>query len=123
MKNVTLIELGEWDELVSSAYKRPYCLQQQDGCMDRGVVRLTVPGVANDYERDGTSNDGELGVSFKAWLERDPELPLQGRKFSDGVFLSMWWHREFYPELTTLANDLHNRGLLDAGEYIIEIDW
>jgi hypothetical protein len=35
----------------------------------------------------------------------------------------MWWDRNFYPNLQMVANDLHEKGLLAAGDYIISIDW
>jgi hypothetical protein len=35
----------------------------------------------------------------------------------------MWWGRNFYPELSVVVNDLHAKGLLDEGEYEIDIDW
>lgn len=61
-----------------------------------------------------------MGVSFKAWLERDPNIKLKG----DGApFTRMWWERNFYPSVEMVANDLYKRGLLKAGEYAIEIDW
>jgi len=35
----------------------------------------------------------------------------------------MWWERNFYPDVEMIANDLHKRGILEAGEYVIDIDW
>jgi hypothetical protein len=37
--------------------------------------------------------------------------------------VAMWWERNFYPDVQMIANDLHAKGLLDAGEYVINIDW
>jgi hypothetical protein len=31
-----IIEDRDWDDLVSKTYGRIYCLQQQEGCRDRG---------------------------------------------------------------------------------------
>lgn len=65
-----------------------------------------------------------MGVSFKAWLNRAPKQGLScdpdGKK-SWGI--SMWWERNFYPDVQMIANDLHAKGLLPAGNYIINIDW
>lgn len=72
-KNVKMIDLREWDELVIETYKRPYNLQQQDGCMERGTIDLTVPNTASDFENDTLTedeDDDEMGVSFKAWMAR-----------------------------------------------------
>lgn len=127
MKQVTMIECGEWDDLVEKTYDRPYCFQQQDDCKCRGTHKLTVPSPGEDYENDTVPeeiNHPEMGVSFKAWLSRDPKQPLstdEDGKKSWGI--SMWWHRNFYPDVQMIANDLHAKGLLPSGEYIINIDW
>lgn len=117
-----VIESQDWDDLVETTYGRPYCFQQQDGCKDRGVHFITIPYYADDYENDEIVekvNGPERGVSFKAWLARDPKQP-----FSNGrEDVHLWWLRNFYPDVQTLANDLHNKGLIPEGSYIINIDW
>ena len=65
-----------------------------------------------------------MGVSFAAWLARDPKQELDSeydwdRKNGRDLF----WHRNFYPSVDIDANDLHAKGLLPAGEYQIVIDW
>jgi hypothetical protein len=124
IKTVKMIDVQDWDDLVVKTYGRPYSFQQQDDCKDRGVVGLTVPEEANDYENDTVPeivNHEEMGVSFAAWLARDPKQPLPGR--SDEWAVSLWWDRNFYPDVQMIANDLHAKGLLEAGEYSINIDW
>ena len=121
---VQYVEMRDWDDLVSKTYGRPYSLQQQNGCRDRGTLKITVPGLANDYDADSVSEeeDGDdMGVSFKAWLERDPNQPIKDQK-SDWE-LDLWWSRNFYPDYQMIANDLHDKGLLPAGVYVIDIDW
>ena len=80
MKTVKLIEVQEWNKLVQDTYSKPYNFQQQDGCKDRGVAYFTVPNKnPYDYENDHITevvNGNEMGVSFKAWLARDPQQPL-----------------------------------------------
>ena len=124
MKMKQVIEVSEWDALVVKTYGRPYKLQQQDGCMSRGTVGIDVPDEASDYERETVPekvNHEEKGVSFAAWLARDPKKPLaDGRK---DYSLGLWWDRNFYPDLQMVANDLHAKGLLAAGEHTILIDW
>ena len=122
-KNVKMIEESDWDKLVKKTYKRPYDYQQQDGCQDRGIYNLTVPSEeTNDFENDEVPevvNHGEMGVSFAAWLARDPKKPLPNEP---GDFcLALWWHRNFYPSIEMVANDLHAKGLLKAGEYMVII--
>lgn len=124
-KTVNTIEVQDWDDLVEKTYGRPYCFQQQDGCHARGTWDLTVP---EEIDPDEALPDtvpevlsrNKMGVNLKAWLARDPQQKLRG---PDEGFDRMWWHRNFYPDIQEVANDLHARGLLEAGEYVINIDW
>ena len=120
-----VIDSHEWDRGVKKTYGRPYNLQQQDGCQSRGNIYLTVPGPleVDEYpdEIPEVVNSPQMGVSFKAWLARDPKQPLPDR--DEPWALDMWWARNFYPHLQMVANDLHAKGLLEAGEYTIDIDW
>ena len=119
-----VIDVDEWDKLVEKTYGRTYKFQQQDGCKDRGNFRLKVPIKTDDYEQDIVPeivNHEEMGVSFAAWLKRDPKTPLADGK-SDYT-LDLWWERNFYPNVQMVANDLHAKGLLEAGDYTIDIDW
>ena len=121
-----VIDVGDWDNLVETTYGRQYNFQQQDGCKERQRVYLTVPTDGYDYENDSVPevvNGDEMGVSFEAWLARDPKQPLSGEDRNDAWLIGMFWDRNFYPAIEVLANDLHARGLLDAGEYTIDIDW
>lgn len=124
MKTKTVIEVSEWDALVAKTYGRPYNLQQQDGCRSRGAFTFAVPSGASDYERESVPeevNHEEMGVSFRAWLARDPKkkLPEQDADYQ----LDLWWERNFYPDVQMVANDLHAKGLLDAGDHTILIEW
>jgi hypothetical protein len=118
------VDLQDWNDLVQKTYGRPYNLQQQDGCMSRGAESITVPSEeAYDFENDSIPekvNGKEMGVSFKAWLERNPDQVVMEGGY-DGTRL--FWLRNFYPNLDVLANDLYKRGLIEAGDYVIEIDW
>lgn len=121
-KNV--IDLSDWDDLVIATYNRPYSFQQQDGCQDRGMVHFSVPARADDYENDTVPeeiNGEDMGVSFAAWLARDPK-EWNGDP-DDKSFIDMFWERNFYPNLQMIANDLHSKGLIPAGDYAIDIDW
>ena len=44
-------------------------------------------------------------------------------KIQDSWLIDLWWKRNFYPDIEMVANDLHAKGLLEAGEYAIDIDW
>lgn len=121
-----VIDVSEWDALVEKTYGRPYSFQQQDGCKSRGVFRFTVPSdETDDFERATVPeivNHEEMGVSFEAWLKRDPKTDISDGR-GDGFSLRLWWDRNFYPEFQMVANDLHSKGLLKAGDYTIDIDW
>lgn len=121
----------DWDSLVEETYGRPYCLQQQDGCMDRQQIYIQVPSddVVDQYE-DVTEipevvNGEKMGVSFQAWLARDPKKPLSDETWNPGSESSirLFWERNFYPDLEVIANDLYKKGLIEEGEYYIDIDW
>ena len=124
IKQIQEIDSSEWDKTVREVYGRPYTFQQQDGCKERGSVSLTIPDTPNDFENDTVPelvNGPEMGVSFAAWLARDPKKLLLDRK--EEYALGLWWSRNFYPDVQMIANDLYIKGLLPAGEYSIKIDW
>lgn len=123
-----VIDTHEWDKLVIATYGRPYCFQQQEGCKSRGSFRFTVPAESQDEDMNDsipeTVNDPVMGVKFAKWLERDPKAPLNADElWGEQWCIDLWWTRNFYPDFQTVANDLHVKGLLEAGDYTIDIDW
>lgn len=122
-----VISVGDWDSLVTEIYNRPYSFQQQDGCKERG--REYINATANvaevyDYENKKLPeivNSNEMGVSFESWLARDPSKQLDEQKYD--FELGLWWTRNFYPTVESVAHDLVKRGLLEEGKYVIDIDW
>jgi hypothetical protein len=128
-RNEKVIAVCDWDELVEKTYGRPYNFQQQDGCKERQRVYLTIPdeeAEGYDFPNDTvpeTVNHEERGVSFKAWLERDPKQKLNAEKRDSPSALTLWWDRNFYPVVEMVGNDLHAKGLIEAGKYVIDIDW
>jgi hypothetical protein len=125
-RDVKVVSVQDWDALVKHTYNKPYSFQQQDDCKSRGTHYLTVPDHAEDYENDTvpeTCNHEEMGVSFKAWLARDPEQKLNAEDWDSPSAVRLWWDRNFYPDVSMIAADLHAKGLLPAGEYMIDIDW
>ena len=124
-QNTKIIDSGDLDDLVVKTYGKPYCFQQQEGCQSRGSVGITIPTKWNDdFENDTIPevvNGEKMGVSFKAWLERDPKQPLPNMRYEGQI--ELFWIRNFYPGLQTVCNDLHAKGLIEAGTYKIKIDW
>jgi len=129
MKVVNIIDVQEWDEIVEKEYGKPYKFQQQDGCKSRGIEYFTIPlenAKGYDYENDTICiADDDMGVSFKDWLERPVEQEFEGTDEWDRSErgIELLWHRNFYPSLEVVANDLYNKGVLAAGDYAIDIDW
>lgn len=127
IKTIQQIDLRDWNNLVQETYGKPYSFQQQDDCKERGIETITVPETEwEDYENDTVPeivNGEEMGVSFKAWLERDPKQKLSNPKDQNDWSVNLWWKRNFYPHVSMIINDLHSKGLLPAGEYQIKIDW
>ena len=123
IKQINTITVQDFDELVRSTYGRPYSFQQQDDCKSRGLVAISVPADPKDYDNDSVPeivNHEDMGVSFSAWLARNPEQSLPGK---DKSSTELWWNRNFYPNVSMIINDLHSKGLLPAGDYFIDIDW
>ena len=125
IKQINTITVKDFDELVRSTYGRPYSFQQQDGCKDRGLVPISIPEYPEDYENSSVPeivNHEDMGVSFSAWIARDPEQFLSSRP-NETSALELWWKRNFYPNVSMIINDLYSKGLLSAGDYSIDIDW
>lgn len=123
-----IISVSDFGKLVQETYGRHYSFQQQDGCKERGNYLISVPCTnPYDYKNDTIPeviNHEEMGVSFKAWLERDPTQKLStDTDWNKDYGLVMWYERNFYPSEEMIVNDLYEKGLLDAGQYEIKVDW
>lgn len=128
IKQVSMIDCNDLDTLVTKTYGRLYCFQQQDGCLNRGSRLITVPcEFPEDFGATSIKeevNGEEMGVSFTSWLERNPTQKLDtADEWAREHGLSLFWSRNFYPSLDMVVNDLFGKGLLPAGEYVINIDW
>lgn len=134
-KNVKMLDVNDWDNLVSKTYGRPYSFQQQDGCKSRGVFKISIPvdlQFADDEDNEmhdsipEVVNGSHRGVKFKTWLERDPNKSVNDHsgKTSDAKWMiDLFWDRNFYPSVYVVAKDLFEKGLIEEGDYVIDIDW
>lgn len=148
-KNERIVQVRDWDNLVEKTYGKPYCFQQQEGCKGRGIHHLTVPSQwtgdseMNDSIPEVINDEHKMGVKFDVWLKRDPNEPLNpskqqlkqcpyyhGKSENDEIkwkqdksHIHMFWERNFYPDIYTVANDLYEKGIIEKGDYIINIDW
>lgn len=112
-RTVKIFKLREWNDLVSSIYKKRYSFQQQDGCKEKGIFYFQIPIWKEDYEDYKPSEfekEDIMGVSFKSWLEHDSSEKLN-------------WDRNFYPHVSMIIDNLYNKGILKEGEYAIDINW
>jgi hypothetical protein len=129
IKELKVIESSDWDKLVSKTYLKPYCYQQQNECQNRGLFHFRVPRkeTFDDEMNDSIPeevNHETMGVKFEKWKARDPKTPLNGDDSGKEQWaIDLWWHRNFYPDFQTVANDLCKKGLLKAGSYAIDIYW
>ncbi len=125
IQDVKMIAEGDFSAFVSKVYGRPYCFQQQEDCQSRGIRRVAVPSWDHEdfaaTEIPEEINGDEMGVSFASWLARDPAAPVGNR--TEKWAIDLFWMRNFYPHLDMIIDDLHERGLLPEGEYIIDINW
>jgi hypothetical protein len=125
-----VVECQDWDALVEKTYGKPYCFQQQEGCQPRGSVRITIPNKWAD-DADGEMNDDipfeingdEMGVKFEKWLKTTPEDINRNNPEQYKGQNNLFWERNFYPNIDVVANDLYKKGLIEAGDYTINIDW
>lgn len=128
IRDQKIIDVSDWDDLVEATYGRTYSFQQQNDCKGRGLEYVTVPvEYPYDYGNDSLPekvNGDKMGVSFAAWLARDPKQELNtDDEWDRKNGLRLFWERNFYPSVDMVINDLHAKGLLEAGEYAIDIDW
>lgn len=122
-----IIDVQDWDNLISQTYDKIYSYQQQDGCKERQTVTITVP-VKDPEDFKNTEipfevNGKEMGVSFQTWLNTSPEDTAKHFNPEFGWKNETFWDRNFYPHEDMIINDLYAKGLLEAGEYDIKIDW
>ncbi len=63
----------------------------------------------------------EMGVSFETWKNTPRDAFLEELK--DEWRSDLFWERNFYPHFSMIVKDLYERGILEEGEYGIDIDW
>lgn len=118
--SIDIIEVHTWNECVETTYGRPYNLWAQMDIRNTELLPLIVPADPDYFERDSIPemiNGDEAGVSLKAWLERSPTAPVGANNEPWGI--EIFWHRNFYPSVFEIANDLHKKGILPRGNYYI----
>jgi hypothetical protein len=130
-ETVKVIGRRDWDSFVQKTYGKIYSFQQQDGCKERGIERITVPDEYDEWDYKNTKipfevSGEEMGVSFETWLSTSVEDTIkyfENQDCSAELLNKLFWQRNFYPDVNMIASDLCSKGLMEPGEYLIIIDW
>ena len=132
IETVKMIDVNEWDKFVQDVYGKPYNFQQQDGCKEGGLETFVCTTTEEflewgmeETEYKATEipfevNGKEMGVSFKTWMNTTPEETAKYFEFQSDN--ELFWQRSFYPHIDMIAHDLYLKGLLEPGEYTINMD-
>lgn len=103
------IDMRDWNDLISTVYgERPYNVQQADFLPQDSVIFADVP--------NGWFMDEDLEGELENWLGQP--LPAE-----DDSIARMRFQRESTVSVDALLFDLHKRGLVDEGKYLIHIWW
>lgn len=68
-------------------------------------------------------SDYEMGIKFEIWKNSTFDEIKSNFPDDNDSAITTFIERNFYPAIQVVANDLYNRGLIEAGSYIINIDW
>jgi hypothetical protein len=137
-RDVKLIDVHDLEELIRSTYQRPYSViygglagSFGDGNHQETMLAVTVPAPPDldelthqeyysDYERKNF-----VRPSFDEWRDQpEPEVTTYERTAAGELRPRRWdLEREYACALQPLLNDLHERGEIEAGEYVIHIWW
>lgn len=117
-KQINQIDSGDFDKFIRSFYKKPYCIQQQNGCMSRGAIEFSIPLINDDSILFNVELFDYLDdlPSLQEWLLKDPSEKVEGI-----TFLDIYWERDFYPKLSEILNDLYEKQKIVEGDYQIVI--
>jgi hypothetical protein len=119
------VRVDDFNRLVVETYGRPYILEQRDGCEPKFLFFAIIPSDGDEFDYPNESipekiDCEEEGVSFEAWLKRDPKQWKGPRR--EKKFLKKFWEEKFFPDAQMLFNDLNAKGLIESGNYIIDLD-
>lgn len=111
---------ADFSKYVSEHYGRPYRLQQQGDMMaQEASIRFSVPPT-DWYDENPTLAEWQAATPPAA--ER-PDFTTDREGWQKHLDDQLRWDRDYYPDLETVVKDLYEKGLLDAGDYIIYAWW
>lgn len=117
--NVRYVDHLNFNDLVKDTYNKIYSLQQTYGGWDRQSFNFTATKNGKFAEGLPTKineDDWGEGIDFKTWL--NTPCP-KNCSFSEELF----WERNFHPYFDDLVLDLCQKGLIEEGDYVMNIDW
>lgn len=119
-EEVILVWESDFSKLVSETYGRPYRLQQgssspQDMMGQEEVRIVDVPTSAQRIDEPYES-------IFEEWRDADATKPEGLRDWEWNILWERAQNDKWAP-LEPLVNDLHERGLLIKGRYVIRAWW
>lgn len=115
VQDVKLIHESELSKRVAEMFERPYQLQQQGDMLGQDSVVIADVPAEPEFDLDLPS--------FLEWSTRDVNLEPPGESWHYPWQRELWWHREFYPDLQEVLNELHRLGELPEGKYAIHVWW
>lgn len=106
-ETVKLIWESDFSKLVSETYGRPYQFQQQGDMMGQDTIyKFSIP----DATWHPTPEDAAKDI--QEWINDPREFKYEFEA-----------ERECYPPIESVIVDLHERGIIDPGDYALHVWW
>jgi len=129
VSTIRMVYVDDFNQFVTETYGRPYNFQQQEDRREKELLWIEVPTekpvdefAGKDIPKDYSTK--EMRVDFDIWVARDPkeQIKCPPDREDRSWTLLLWWERNFYPDINMILWDLYNRGLIESGEYYINMD-
>lgn len=124
-KAVFVVWEGELSKLIGKHYGKPYKIQQQGDMMSNDSYFTVEVGPDMEFEIDDWAADDTDEVieakaiaQIAAWQAKECPPEHKGTYSEE-----LWWEREGYMPYDILLWDLNRKGLIPAGDYLIEVMW
>lgn len=112
-EKVFFVTYEDWDDFVSEVYGKPYSLEKQK----EGISSTYVFDVPNNWDKqtDDTYYNESYGVPLDYWKRLNADI----YTFSSIEDFNKFWHKEMFPDVRALLNDLNKQGIIETGKYVI----
>lgn len=109
-----VIHESDFSEFVAEVYGRPFCWQQMQMAGQDSYQEFDVPDQGDDTEWVTTYAQPQLDEWLAAWAN----MPQR-----ESWLMKINAERDHVIDLDVLTWDLHRRGLLAAGTYLMKVWW